>query len=69
MIFRKMTLSERIFGRTPDTDDVVVYKNYTLRDWFFGRLEDRNLRLMTAIQRTVGVIGIVIIFVILLCLV
>jgi hypothetical protein len=57
MIYRKMTLRERIFGRDPDTAEVVVYKNYTLADWFWGRPPHP----LTPVQRCVGIGGIIVI--------
>jgi hypothetical protein len=61
MRYRKMTLCERIRGRPPDTDEVVVYKNYTLAEWFFGKSDDCGLQYLTALQRTVGIAGLVVI--------
>ena len=55
-VYRKMTLRERMFGREPDTSEVVVYKNYTVGEWFFGKTKDRSMRLITAFQRTVGIL-------------
>jgi len=55
-VYRKMTLQERLFGREPDTSEVVVYKNYTVGEWFFGKTQDKTMRFVTAFQRTVGIL-------------
>jgi hypothetical protein len=55
-----MTLKERVFGREADTPEMVVYKNYTIKEWFIGRHNDRTLQILTATQRIVGIVGIVI---------
>ena len=59
--YRKMKFKERLFGREADTPEMVVYKNMTVKEWFLGKDQDRGLRILNAIQRSVGIIGSIVI--------